>query len=89
MTTTSAVTMPRVFLAVAVVPLATLAILALLGAREGVDVVMTGTGSRALLGAAWVATWLAAVIASPIAAGAALVSFALQRRPRPTAARSA
>ena len=78
-TTTKAVTMPRFFLAMALAPLALLAILALLGARDGVDVVMTGTGSRALLGAAWVATWLAAVIASPIAAGAALVSFALHR----------
>lgn len=79
MTTTRAVTVPRFFLVVALAPLACLALLALLGAREGVDVVMTGSGSRALLGAAWVATWLAAVIASPIAAGAALVSLALQR----------
>lgn len=79
MTTTGAVTVPRFCLVMAGLPLAVLAILAVLGAREGVDVVMTGSGSRAQLGAAWVATWLAAVIASPIAAGAALVSFALQR----------
>ena len=75
-----AVTLPRVFLAAAGLPLAMLAILALLGARDGIDVLMTGGGSRALLGAAWVVTWLAAVIASPIAAGAALVSLALERR---------
>jgi hypothetical protein len=70
---------PRFFLVLAGAPLALLAILALLGAREGVDVVMTGTGSRALLGAAWVAAWLASVIATPIALGATLGSFALQR----------
>jgi hypothetical protein len=81
MTTSSSslVTVPRFFLLVAGLPLAILAVLGACGAREGIDVVMTGSGSRALLGAAWVATWLAAVIASPIAAGAALVSFGLRR----------
>jgi hypothetical protein len=76
----SNLTVPRLFLVAALLPPAILAILAVLGAREGIDVVMTGSGSRALLGAAWVAVWLASWILSPIAVGAALVSLALQRR---------
>lgn len=79
MTTASINTVTRFFLVIAALPLVMLAILALLGARDGLDVLMTGSGSRPLLGAAWVATWLAAVIVSPIAFGAALVSVALQR----------
>lgn len=67
----------RGLLAVAALPIVALAALALLGSRDDVGVVMTGSGSRALLGAAWVACWLGATILSPIAAGAALVSWVL------------
>jgi hypothetical protein len=43
---------------------------------------MTGTGSHALLGTAWVACWLATMTLSTIAAGAALLSFVLVRAKR-------
>ncbi len=77
----------KALLVVALLPLAALALLALLGAREDVGVVTTGTGDHALLGAAWVATWLASVVVSPIAAlAAALAAAALWNR-RPAAAR--
>lgn len=81
--------MHRVFLVLAALPLVVLAILRLLGAQDDVGVVMTGSGSHVLLGAAWVAAWLASVIFSPIAGGAALVSFGLDRVKRRTAANQA
>lgn len=73
----------RAFLVLAAVPLVLLAILAMLGARDDVGVVMTGSGSHALLGAAWVVCWLGAMTLSPVATGAALVSFMLLRARRP------
>lgn len=78
--------MHRLFLVLAALPLVVLAILRLLGAQDDVGVLMTGSGSHALLGAAWVAAWLASVIFSPIAVGAALVSVGLDRVKRRTAA---
>lgn len=82
----------RVFLVLAALPLFALAILAALGARDDVGVVMTGSGSHALLGAAWVACWLSALTLSPIAAGAALLSLVVDlrgsRRRRRASARS-
>jgi hypothetical protein len=70
----------RAFVVLGALPLLGLAILAAFGARDDVGVVMTGGGSHALLGAAWVACWLSAVTLSPIAAGAALVSVVLCKR---------
>lgn len=70
----------KAFLVLAALPIVGLAILALLGARDDVGVVMTGGGPHAALGAAWVALWLGSVILSPIAAGAALVSLLLARQ---------
>ncbi|MEA2752924.1 MAG: hypothetical protein QOI41_7067 [Myxococcales bacterium] len=72
----------RAFLVLAALPLVVLAILATVGARDDVGVVMTGSGSHALLGAAWVVCWLGSMTLSPIAAGAALVSFVLVRTRR-------
>ena len=69
----------RFFLACAVLPLIALGVLAIVGARQEVGVILTGGGPHALLGAAWVAAWLASVIVSPIAAGAALVSLVFTR----------
>ncbi len=69
----------RGFLVLGALPLVGLAILAVFGARDDVGVVMTGSGSHAMLGAAWVACWLGALTLSPIAAGAALVSVFLPR----------
>jgi len=69
----------RAFLVLAALPLVVLALLATFGARDDVGVVMTGSGSHALLGAAWVVCWLGTMTLSPIAAGAALVSFVLLR----------
>jgi hypothetical protein len=69
----------RVFLVLAALPLVVLAILAVFGAREDVGVVMTGGGSHALRGAAWVAVWLASLVVSPLAAGAALASLVIGR----------
>ena len=62
------------FLALAALPAVALAILALFGARAEVGVVMTGSGPNVVLGAAWVACWLAALVVSPIALGAAAIS---------------
>ena len=67
------------FLVLAALPVAALAILALLGARAEVGVVMTGSGANALLGAAWVACWLASLVVSPIALGAAAISLVAAR----------
>lgn len=65
----------KTFVVLAALPIVGLAILSLLGARDDVGVLMTGSGPHAALGAAWVAFWLGSVILSPIAAGAALASF--------------
>ena len=70
------------FLVLAVLPMAALAILALLGARAEVGVVMTGSGTNVLLGAAWVAGWLASLVGSPIALGAAALSLVWPVRSR-------
>ena len=67
------------FLVTAVLPLAVLGVLAAMGARREVGVVLTGGGPHVLLGAAWVAAWLASVVVSPIAALAAVLSFAFSR----------
>jgi hypothetical protein len=56
-----------------------LAVLALVGARAHVGVVTTGVGEHAALGAAWVATWLAAVIVSPVATVAAAIAWVAGR----------
>jgi hypothetical protein len=72
----------KLFVVAAVLPLVLLGILAAMDARQEVGVVLTGGGSHALLGAAWVATWLAAVVVSPIAALAAVFSFVLTRARR-------
>lgn len=82
--TASRITAARGFLVLAALPPVVLGILVMLGAHEDVSVVMTGGGSRAALGAAWVVTWLASLILTPIAAGASLVSFALDRSARAT-----
>jgi len=65
------------FLVLAALPFAILAILAAAGARAEVGVVMTGSGANVLLGAAWVACWLASIVVSPIALGAAAVSMVI------------
>ena len=63
------------FLVLAVLPPMVLGLLALLGARAEVGVVMTGSGANVVLGAAWVACWLASLVVSPIALGAAAISL--------------
>ncbi len=60
-----------------------LLVLALVGARAHVGVVTTGVGDNAALGAAWVATWLAAVVVSPIAAVASALAWAATRLTAP------
>ena len=65
------------FLVIAALPAVGLCLLALLGARAEVGVVMTGSGANAVLGGAWVACWLASLVISPIALGAAALSLAL------------
>ena len=72
----------KAWLMLAALPLVALAALATVDARDDVGVLMTGGGAHAVLGAAWVACWLGAVIVSPIAVGAALVSWLLTSRPR-------
>ena len=70
----------KAFLVLAALPFAILAILAAAGARAEVGVVMTGSGANVLLGAAWVACWLASIVVSPIALGAAAVSMVVAGR---------
>jgi hypothetical protein len=65
-----------VLLLVALVPLAVLAALAIAGARAHVGVVTTGVGGHAVLGVAWVAAWLTAVVISPIVAVASAIAAA-------------
>ena len=75
------------FLAFAALLAVALAILALFGACAEVGVVMTGSGPNVLLGAAWIACWLATLVVSPIALGAAALSFSAARwRSAPAAA---
>jgi hypothetical protein len=64
------ITVLRTLLFSAAAPPILLALLAVFGARAYVGVVTTGAGSGhdLALGALWVATWLASVIVSPIAA---------------------
>ncbi len=70
----------KAFLVLAALPFVALAILAAAGARAEVGVVMTGSGANVLLGAAWVACWLASLVVSPIALGAAVVSLVVAAR---------
>lgn len=64
----------RALFACAAAPALLLAVLAALGARHDVGVVTTGVGPGALLGAAWVATWLLAIAVSPSLVVAGMLS---------------
>ena len=70
------------FLVLAALPALSLGLLALLGARAEVGVVMTGSSANVVLGAAWVACWLASLVVSPIALLAAALSLAFGAHPR-------
>jgi hypothetical protein len=72
----------KFFVASALLPPVALALLAMMGARQEVGVILTGSGPHAILGAAWVAVWLATVVLSPIAAGAALLLLVFTRLSR-------
>jgi len=67
--------------ACAAAPVAALVVLALLDARQDAFVITTGAGPNALLGAAWVATWLFAIAVSPSLAVAGALSWLHLRAP--------